>query len=278
MPRSCAARPGHADYTAQVKYRAASRSCRQHTGELTAPLCIAGGIAMQILARRGVQIGAHLASVADVCDEALDPVAPDMAQLAKAAYDVLPTLSHEAGEKMRAAIMAAKAAGDSVGGIIECAAAGVPAGLGDPMFDGMENRIARRLLSPSPRSRGVNSARASGAAELRGCENNDPVHRATAVRVVTADQPRGRYSRRHHHGHARACSAAAVKPTPSIALPQRSGGSGRRCRKLQFGDSRVRHDPLHRAPRGALHGGGRGACRNRRTCWSAWLEWDKEVI
>ena len=265
----CRPRPGHADYTAQVKYHGFQDASGggHFSGRLTAPLCIAGGIAMQILARRGVQIGAHLASVADVCDEALDPAAPDMAQLAKAAENSLPTLSLEAGEKMRAAIMAARAASDSVGGIIECAAAGVPAGLGDPMFDGMENRIAR-IAFAIPAVKGVEFGAGFGAAQLRGSENNDPFTVQNG-RVVTAANRAGGILGGITTGMP-VLFRAAVKPTPSIALPQRTVDLTE-MKETEI-EIKGRHDPCI-APRAV-------PCMEAAMAIAlldAWLEKDNEV-
>ena len=137
-------RPGHADYTAFVKWggQADMRGGGHFSGRLTAPLCIAGGIAKQILSRRGVYVGAHLQSVGTVAD-ALFPLRPTKELFDAVAAKPFPVLDDQAGERMQAAIAAAKADRDSLGGIIECGVVGLPAGLGDPMRDGMENRIAR---------------------------------------------------------------------------------------------------------------------------------------
>ena len=124
-------RPGHADYTAEVKYGGyQDRAGGGHfSGRLTAPLCIAGGICLQILAREGIKVVSRIASIAGISDEGEFPVVSDAR-----------------GAQMREAIAAAREAGDSVGGVIECTVFGAPAGLGDPMFGGMENRIAAALF------------------------------------------------------------------------------------------------------------------------------------
>ena len=133
-------RPGHADYTAWVKYGESrdSRGGGHFSGRLTAPLCVAGGICLQLLAREGITIISRVAAIGGVRDEG--------ELTASTAEKAFPTVSDSAGEAMRSAIAAARAEGDSLGGVIECAVLGLPAGLGDPMFDGMENRIAAAVF------------------------------------------------------------------------------------------------------------------------------------
>lgn len=146
-------RPGHADYTAEVKYGGyQDRAGGGHfSGRLTAPLCIAGGICLQLLAREGIAVVSRIASIAGVCDEG--------ELTSSTAEKDFPVVNDACGEKMRAAIAQAREEGDSVGGVIECAVFGAPAGLGDPMFGGMEIASPPRF-SVSRRSRALNSARA----------------------------------------------------------------------------------------------------------------------
>ena len=129
-------RPGHADYTAQIKYFGFQDPTGggHFSGRLTAPLCVAGGLCLQYLRQQGVEILSRIASIGGISDEG--------ALLASTADKPFPTVSDARGEEMRRAILQAKAEGDSLGGVVECAVLGLPAGLGDPMFDGMENRIA----------------------------------------------------------------------------------------------------------------------------------------
>ena len=238
-------RPGHADYTAFVKWGGAAdmRGGGHFSGRLTAPLCIAGGIAKQILARRGIHVGAHLRSVADVDDRPF-PLRP-MAELFDAvAAKPFPVLDDDAGERMQAAILAARQAGDSVGGVIECAATGLPAGLGDPMFDGMENRLAAALFG-IPAVKGVEFGAGFEAARLRGSENNDPFTVENRTIVTTQNNAGGILG-----GITTGMPLVlrtAMKPTPSIAQAQRTVS-------LSAGEDaplsiRGRHDPCiaHRA-------------------------------
>ena len=129
-------RPGHADYTAQVKYFGYQDFAGggHFSGRLTAPLCIAGGICLQILQRQGIEVISRIKSIGPVNDSG--------SLLSSTAGKDFPTVDEAAGKAMQAAVEEARLAGDSLGGLIECAVLGLPAGLGDPMFGGMENRIA----------------------------------------------------------------------------------------------------------------------------------------
>lgn len=238
-------RPGHADFTAWAKWggHADMRGGGHFSGRLTAPLCVAGGIAKQILARRGIFVGAHLASVAGICDRPF-PLYPTAALFSEIAAKPFPVLDEAAGERMRAAILEAKNDLDSVGGVIECAAAGLPAGLGEPMFGGVENRLAAALFG-IPAVKGVEFGEGFRAAELRGSENNDPFTvedgeiRAETNRAggilggITTGMP--------------LVLRAAVKPTPSIGRPQKTV----RLSAMEAAELTVhgRHDPCvaHRA-------------------------------
>nr|WP_325186228.1 chorismate synthase [uncultured Oscillibacter sp.] len=238
-------RPGHADYTAWVKWdgRADMRGGGHFSGRLTAPLCVAGGIAKQILAHRGVYVGAHLASVGGVRDAPL-PLHPTAALFAEVAAKPFPVLDDDAGARMQAEILAAKNDLDSVGGVIECAAVGLPAGLGEPMFDGVENRLAAALFG-IPAVKGVEFGAGFDAAARRGSENNDPflmedgkirteTNRAGGILGgITTGMP--------------VTLRAAFKPTPSIGRPQRTVSLSRgENTELQI---HGRHDPCiaHRA-------------------------------
>lgn len=213
-------RPSHADYTAFVKWggQADMRGGGHFSGRLTAPLCVAGGIAKQILARRGVYVGAHLASVGTVEDTPF-PLYPTRELFAEIAAKPFPVLDGSAGERMRAEILAARQEGDSVGGVVECAAVGLPAGLGDPMFDGMENRLAAALFGV-PAVKGVEFGGGFASARLRGSENNDPF--TVSSGNVTAKTNRAGGILGGITTGMPLVLRAAVKPTPSILKPQRT--------------------------------------------------------
>ncbi len=211
-------RPGHADYPAQIKYHGAQDAAGggHFSGRLTAALCLAGGLCMQLLASRGIQIAAHIAQIADIHDEGFDPLAPDFTAL-KEGY--LRVLNEKAGEAMAQAIDAARLAGDSLGGVVECAALGLPVGLGDPMFDGLENRISQAIFA-IPAVKGIAFGSGFEAAGMRGSLHNDS---------YIVQDGRVRTSTNHHGGILGGLSTGmplllhvAVKPTSSIFLPQQT--------------------------------------------------------
>ena len=153
-------RPGHADYTAQVKFGGAQDAAGggHFSGRLTAPLCIAGGLCLQILARQGVRVRARIVSIGTVTDDAAFDAPVD--------EKPFPAVSDEAAAAMQAQIAQAKAEQDSVGGVIECVIEGLPAGIGDPMFGGLENRIARTVFA-IPAVKGMEFGAGFAAAGLR---------------------------------------------------------------------------------------------------------------
>ena len=210
-------RPGHADYTAQVKYRGFQDPAGggHFSGRLTAPLCIAGGLCRQWLENEGVRIGAHILKIIDVWDDGFDLCDPNLEGIGKD----FPVLNPESGETMRQAIAFYCSLGDSVGGIIECAAVGLPAGLGEPMFGGMESRIAQIVYS-IPAVKCVEFGTGRNAALDIGSENNDNFtvqngeiatetnHCGGILGGITNGMP--------------IFFRAAIKPTPSISKPQQT--------------------------------------------------------
>lgn len=233
-------RPSHADYAAYVKYGGHNdlRGGGHFSGRLTAPLCIAGGIALQILEAHGITVGAHIARIAGVTDVPYDAENLTAATLCAAAGKDFPTLSDEAGAAMRDAILAAKADGDSVGGVIECGATGLPAGLGEPMFDGMENRLAAALFG-IPAVRGVEFGAGFASADLRGSAHND-AWRMDGGRVISETNRHGGVLGGMTTGMPLVVRAA-FKPTPSIAAEQRTVSlSSRTDQTLRVPG---RHDP-----------------------------------
>lgn len=214
-------RPGHADFTAQVKYGGFQDVAGggHFSGRLTAPLCIAGGICLQMLRRRGIEVAAHIASVAGEADRAFDPMGESvetMDALKRAPFSVL---DEKAGERMRKVILQAKEEGDSVGGIVECLVTGVPAGLGEPMFGGMENRLAAALFG-IPAVKGVEFGAGFGVANMRGSENNDPFTMKDG-KVVTETNRAGGILGGITNGMP-LVFRLAFKPTPSIAREQQT--------------------------------------------------------
>lgn len=186
-------RPGHADYTAWVKYGEARDYAGggHFSGRLTGPLCVAGGVCLQILERAGVTVSARAVEIGGETDE----------------------------RAMEAAVLAAKAEGDSVGGVVECVIDGLSAGLGGALFGGLESRIAS-IVFGIPAVKGVEFGEGFAAARLRGSENND----AFVVedgRVITKTNHSGGILGGISTGMP-VVFRAAFKPTPSIAREQRS--------------------------------------------------------
>ena len=212
-------RPGHADYTAQIKYEGYQDVAGggHFSGRLTAPLCIAGGLCKQWLNMQDIQIGAHISSIAAIEDKPvnLDTVNPDLSQI----RNDFPVINPEAGIKMQNAIAEAKADGDSVGGTIECIITGVPAGLGGPLFGGIEGKISQ-IVYGIPAVKGIEFGSGFSGSCMRGSENND----AFLIRngqIVTETNHAGGILGGITTGMP-IIFTTAIKPTPSIAKPQQS--------------------------------------------------------
>lgn len=215
------ARPAHADYTGFLRYNGANdpRGGGHFSGRITAPLVFAGAVCGQILAHRGITTGAHIKSIKNISDESFDPVKLTAQQLEAVKSRPFPTLSKEAEREMRRVIEDARMSLDSVGGVVECAAVGFPAGVGSPMMDGLENIIAR-LVFAIPAVKGIEFGNGFGCTELFGSENNDEFALKNGG-VVTKTN--------NHGGILGGISSgmpiifrAAFKPTPSISRPQNS--------------------------------------------------------
>ena len=230
-------RPGHGDYTAQVKYGAHRDVAGggHSSGRLTAPLCIAGGLCKQWLEHMGIRIRARITSVGSVCDNiCLDPVAPQIDLIG----NDFPVCSQEAGAAMRRRIAEVKAEGDSIGGIIECYAVGVPASLGEPMFGGVESRIAQ-IVYGIPAVKSISFGAGCSAAHSRGSQYNDSfcVDHST---VKTKTNNCGGILGGITNGMP-VIFQTVIKPTPSIRLPQ--GSVDLRTMEEVTLEIQCRHDP-----------------------------------
>lgn len=213
-------RPSHADYTAALRYGEARdmRGGGHFSGRLTAPLCIGGGIAKQILEKRGVRIGAHLQSVGNVADDRF-PLHPDEEIFDRLEAMKIPVLNEEIIPLIETEIIDAKMNGDSIGGIIECIATGFPAGIGTPMFDGIENNLAKAAFG-IPAVKGIEFGNGFHCASIRGSENNDPFILSNG-RIETETNNHGGFLGGITSGMP-ILFRVAIKPTPSIALPQKT--------------------------------------------------------
>lgn len=215
------ARPAHADYTGFLRYNGANdpRGGGHFSGRLTAPLCFAGAVCAQILEHRGITVGAHIIKIKDVTDERFDPVNVTAEQLNSVKKCAFPVTSDEAEAKMREVINTARMDLNSVGGVIECAAVGFPAGVGSPMLDGLEN-IITRLVFAIPAVKGIEFGNGFDCTDLFGSENNDEFY-VQDEKILTKTN--------NHGGILGGISSgmpiifrAAFKPTPSISRPQKT--------------------------------------------------------
>ena len=230
-------RPGHADYTAQIKYGGYQDPAGggHFSGRLTAPLCVAGGLCMQWLELQGIRICAHISRLGGIDDA---PVTPDPVNPIVPLCADFPVINPEAATEMRSRITAAKSASDSLGGMITCYANGLPAGIGDPMFFGMESRLAQ-ILYGIPAVKALEFGSGFSGCDLTGSQNNDPFtvidghiqtktnHAGGILGGITTGMP--------------LIFRVGIKPTPSILKPQQSISlSALEERELQI---KGRHDP-----------------------------------
>lgn len=210
-------RPGHADYTAQIKYGGFQDAAGggHFSGRLTAPLCVAGGLCRQWLEEMGIRVGAHITRIGSASAPRFAPMSPELERVSAD----FPVLTPEAGEEMKAVITAARAEGDSVGGEIECAVTGLPTGLGEPMFGGVESRIAQ-IIYGIPAVKGLDFGLGTGCAAAHGSESNDG-YTVEAGRIKLLSNRCGGILGGITTGTP-VIFRVTVKPTPSIRKPQRS--------------------------------------------------------
>ncbi len=213
-------RPSHADYTAKLRYGDSvdMRGSGHFSGRLTAPLCIAGGICLQLLERRGIYIGAHLQSVGHCMDDDF-PLYPTRELFESIQAKPLAVISDDALESFTDEIEAARMLCDSVGGCIETAVIGLKAGIGSPMFEGIENRIAGAIFG-IPAVKGIEFGMGFASARLNGSQNNDP-YCVNDGKVATVTNNSGGIVGGITNGMP-VVFRAAMKPTPSIAIKQQT--------------------------------------------------------
>ena len=234
-------RPGHADYTAKMKYGADYNATGggHFSGRLTAPMCIAGGICMQWLEAKGITIGAHIASIHGIEDKKFDSVNITSNELNSVKSKAFACIDDTAAEKMQSEILKARAEGNSVGGSIECAAVGLPAGIGEHMFDGLENRISL-IAFGIPAVKGIEFGAGFDVCGMYGSENNDEFYFNENGEIRTRTNNCGGIL----GGISNAMPVVfrvALKPTPSIALTQNTVSlSKKENTTINIGG---RHDP-----------------------------------
>lgn len=225
-------RPGHADLTAQIKYKGFQdyTGGGHFSGRLTAPLCIAGGICRQMLKEKGVNVRARILSIADIEDH-------ESFQASVEEKD-FPVVSDKAAILMKERISEASNSLDSVGGIVECVIDNLPAGLGDPMFTGLENRIASVVFG-IPAVKGIEFGAGFKVAKMRGSECNDAFD-VKDGKVITISNNCGGILGGISNGMP-VIFRAAFKPTPSIGMRQQTVDLG--TMKSDEISVKGRHDP-----------------------------------
>ena len=211
------ARPGHADYPAHVRYQGFNdyRGGGHFSGRLTAPLVFAGAIAKQILAQRGITVGAHISSIYGVNDEALE----DWDTLKGVADKDFPVLNDEKGQEMQEAILEAKEEQDSVGGSIECGVFGLPAGYGSPDFGENAEGICSQYLFAVPAVKAVAFGAGTAFSLMRGSEANDPLYVDEHGNVGAEQNCAGGINGGITNGMPLVFEVT-MRPTPSIARTQ----------------------------------------------------------
>lgn len=234
------ARPGHADYTAFLRYNGSNdpRGGGHFSGRLTAPLVFAGAVCEQMLEKRGVTTAAHIYSVAGEKDSPFDPVNVTREQLRTVKTKYLPVLDDSADTKMRSVIDKARNDLNSAGGIIECCAVGFPAGIGSPIYDGIENRVSL-LVFGIPAVKGIEFGIGFEAAEIFGSENNDDFYIENGE-IKTKTNNSGGILGGISNGMP-IIFRAAIKPTPSIARPQNTVNFVKKENAVM--EIKGRHDP-----------------------------------
>ncbi|CDZ75605.1 Chorismate synthase [Peptoniphilus sp. ING2-D1G] len=233
-------RPSHADLTAYFKYEnfADLRGGGHFSGRLTAPLCIAGAIAKQILEKREVYIGAQLFSVGEVEGKSFRKSDLCVDEVLSPGKKEFPALDEKTENRMKEVIQRVKAEGDSIGGSVECAAIGFPKGIGTPIFDGMENRIAQMIFG-IPGVRSLEFGAGTDATKMKGSLHNDPIE-IKKGEICTRTNNAGGINGGITNGMP-IIIRVGMKPTPSIAIEQDSINFRKmEGEKLQI---KGRHDP-----------------------------------
>ncbi|MCI8843755.1 MAG: chorismate synthase [Oscillospiraceae bacterium] len=240
-------RPGHADYAGHVRYDGCNdyRGGGHFSGRLTAPLVFAGAVAKQLLAERGVYVGAHIRSICGIEDQPFDGLHEDRALFEALAAKPFPTLSDEAGAQMQDAIRRAREDRDSIGGSIECCATGLPAGLGSPDYGRNVEGIVSQHLFAVPAVKAIAFGAGFHFASMRGSEANDPLY-VEQGRVLTRTNHTGGVNGGITNGMP-IWFTVAIRPTPSIAQPQETVSLSS-CESATL-TVKGRHDPciVHRA-------------------------------
>ena len=214
-------RPSHSDYPAYVKYNGNNdiRGGGHFSGRLTAPIVFAGAVAKQILEQKGITVGAHIKSISDVSDKGFDMAEVTAKQLKDVSSKAFAVIDNDVEDKMRQVVEEARLSLDSVGGVIECAAVGLPVGIGSNIFSTVESKLAS-ILFAIPAVKGVEFGAGFDIAAMHGSQANDP-YSVKDGRVFVEKNNNGGVLGGMTSG-APIIVRAAIKPTPSISQEQKS--------------------------------------------------------
>lgn len=237
------ARPSHADYTAECKYHGFQdyRGGGHFSGRITAALVAAGAICKYALEEKGIYIGTHVKRCATVQDRNFEDIFADIKSINQKSFAVF---EESAGEKMKEAILAASADGDSVGGVLETAILGMPLGVGEPWFDTMEGMLSHMMFS-IPAVKGIEFGAGFAISDMRGSKANDPF-RMENGKVITETNNNGGINGGITNGMP-IIFRTAIKPTPTIFKPQNTVNFQTMTEVVS--EPKGRHDPaiVHRA-------------------------------
>lgn len=234
-------RPGHSDYPAFVKYNGFNDIAGggHFSGRITAPIVFAGAVCKQLLLEKGIKVTAHINSIGSVYDESFDPCCITDETVEQLLNSNFPLLNTSKEEEMRKVVTDASMDKDSVGGTIECAVTGIKAGMGYPMFDGIEGKIAKAVFG-IPAMKGIEFGKGFGLCEMRGSESNDNFYYDENGNVKTRTNNCGGILGGVTNGMP-ITFKVAVKPTPSIAQKQET--INLETKQNDILEIKGRHDP-----------------------------------
>lgn len=233
-------RPGHADYSGRIKYKGFNdyRGGGHFSGRLTAPLVFIGAVAKLALRKYGIIVGAHISNIGEIFDRKFQALGEDAELLNGLREKDFAVLDDVRGAEMQALIMEAREHKDSIGGSIECMALNIPAGVGEPFFDSLESRLAHVLFS-IPAVKGLEFGLGFSFCRSTGSHANDPMYYDNDV-VQTETNNNGGIIGGITNGMP-VVFKVALKPTPSIALPQKTVNIAEHTETVL--EIKGRHDP-----------------------------------
>ena len=236
-------RPGHADFTAYEKYHGFQdyRGGGHFSGRVTAGIVAAGAIAIAALKGKGIFLGTHIMECAGISDRPFGNMTEDIKALNGKSFAVLDDIK---GEEMRRRITEVRAAGDSVGGVLETAVTGFPGGAGEPWFDSVESLISHAVFG-IPAVKGVEFGGGFSLCDIKGSEANDSFY-TDGERITTLTNNNGGINGGITNGMP-IVFRTAVKPTSTICKPQKTVNIKDKS-NIEF-SAKGRHDPciVHRA-------------------------------